>query len=120
MRLLNWGLRKFDTIQIAKKDETITNLSVWLGKKSKIEVVPAEDIYITVPKRKKKIIKAVIEYKGPIAAPIKKGDTLGLLSVYVSDELKKEINILAGEDIERLNIFLRIFKSLNYLVWGDA
>jgi D-alanyl-D-alanine carboxypeptidase (penicillin-binding protein 5/6) len=42
------------------------------------------------------------------------------LSVYVSDELKKEINILAGEDIERLNIFLRIFKSLNYLVWGDA
>ena len=120
MRLLNWGLRKFDTIQIAKKDETITNLSVWLGKKSKIEVVPAEDIYITVPKRKKKIIKAIIEYKGPIAAPIKKGDTLGLLSVYVSDELKKEINILAGEDIERLNIFLRIFKSLNYLVWGDA
>ena len=120
MRLLNWGLRKFDTIQIAKKDETITNLSVWLGKKSKIEVVPAEDIYITVPKRKKKIIKAVIEYTGPIAAPIKKGDTLGLLSVYVSDELKKEINILAGEDIERLNIFLRIFKSLNYLVWGDA
>ena len=66
------------------------------------------------------LIKAVIEYKGPIAAPIKKGDTLGLLSVYVSDELKKEINILAGEDIERLNIFLRIFKSLNYLVWGDA
>ena len=91
-----------------------------MGKKSKIEVVPAEDIYITVPKRKKKTIKAVVEYAGPIAAPIKKGDILGLLSVYVSDELKEEINILAGEDIEKLNIFLRIFKSLNYLVWGDA
>ena len=60
MRLLNWGLRKFDTIQIAKKDETITNLSVWLGKKAKVEIVPAENIYITVPKRKKKIIKAVL------------------------------------------------------------
>ena len=66
------------------------------------------------------LIKAVLEYTGPIAAPIKKGDTLGLLSVYVSDELKKEINILAAEDIEKLNIFLRIFKSLNYLVWGDV
>jgi len=120
MKLLNWGLRKFDTIQIAKKDKTITNLSVWLGKKSKIEVVPAEDIYITIPKRKKKTIRTVIEYAGPIAAPIKKGDTLGLLSVYVSDELKKEITILAAEDIEKLNIFLRIFKSLNYLVWGDV
>ena len=68
----------------------------------------------------RKIIKAVIEYAGPIAAPIKKGDTLGLLNVYVSDELKKQINILAAEDIERSNIFSRIFKSLNYLVWGDV
>ena len=120
MKLLNWGLRKFDTIQIAKKDEIMTSLNVWLGKKSKVEILPSEDVYLTIPKRKKKIIKVVFEYEGPIPAPIKKGDTLGLLNVYVSDELKKEINILAAEDIEKLNIFLRIFKSLNYLVWGDV
>ena len=120
MKLLNWGLRKFDTIQIAKKDEIMTSLNVWLGKKSKVEILPSEDIYLTIPKRKKKIIKVVFEYEGPIPAPIKKGDTLGLLNVYVSDELKKQINILAAEDIEKSNIFSRIFKSLNYLVWGDV
>ena len=120
MKLLNWGLRKFDTIQIAKKDEIMTSLNVWLGKKSKVEILPSEDIYLTIPKRKKKIIKAVFEYEGPIPAPIKKGDTLGLLNVYVSDELKKQINILAAEDIEKSNIFSRIFKSLNYMVWGDV
>ena len=120
MKLLNWGLRKFDTIQIAKKDEIMTSLNVWLGKKSKVEILPSEDVYLTIPKRKKKIIKAVFEYEGPIEAPIKKGDTLGILNVYVSDELKKQINILAAEDIEKSNIFSRIFKSLNYLVWGDV
>ena len=120
MKLLNWGLRKFDTIQIAKKDEIMTSLNVWLGKKSKVEILPSEDVYLTIPKRKKKIIKVVFEYEGPIPAPIKKGDTLGLLNVYVSDELKKQINILAAEDIEKSNIFSRIFKSLNYLVWGDV
>ena len=120
IKLLNWGLRKFDTIKIAKKDEIITSLKVWLGKKSIVEVIPSEDIYMTIPKRKKKIIKAVFEYEGPIAAPIKKGDILGLLNVYVSDELKKQINILAAEDVERANVFSRILKSLNYLVWGDV
>ena len=120
IKLLNWGLRKFDTIKIAKKDEIITSLKVWLGKKSIVEVIPSEDVYMTIPKRKKKIIKAVFEYEGPIAAPIKKGDILGLLNVYVSDELKKQINILAAEDVERSNIFSRILKSLNYLVWGDV
>ena len=62
IKLLNWGLRKFDTIKIAKKDEIITSLKVWLGKKSKVEVIPSEDIYMTIPKRKKKTIKAVFEY----------------------------------------------------------
>ena len=53
-------------------------------------------------------------------APIKKGDKLALLKVYVSDELVKEIDLLASEDVEKSNIFMRLFTSLNYLVWGDV
>ena len=68
----------------------------------------------------KKTIKAILEYTGPIEAPIKKGDILGLLKVYESDELKKQIDIISAEDIEKSNIFSRIFRSLNYLVWGDV
>ena len=120
LKLLNWGLKKFDTIQVAKSSEVMTSLNVWLGKKVKVKVLPSEDVYLTIPKRKKKIIKAILEYDGPIQAPIKKGDTLGTLNVYVADELKKQINILAAEDIEKSNIFSRIFRSLNYLVWGDV
>ena len=119
-RILNWGLKKFDTIQVAKKDQIITNLNVWLGKKNKVDVVTSEDLYLTVPKRKKKTIKTVLEYNGPIQSPIKKGEKLGILNVYVSGELKEQIDILSGEDIEKSNIFSRLFKSLNYFVWGDA
>jgi len=119
-KILNWGLKKFDTIQVAKRGEVFTYLNVWLGKKNKVEVIPAEDIYITIPKRKKKTIKAVVEYTGPVEAPVKEGDKLGVLKVYVSGELKKEIDLLSLENIKRSNIFSRLFKSLNYLVWGDA
>jgi len=119
-KILNWGLRKFDTIQISKKDEIYTSLNVWLGKKNKVEVLPTEDFYLTVPKRKKKTIKAILEYEGPIETPIKKGDKVALLNVYVNGELKKQIDLLSAEDIKRANIFSRIFTSLNYLVWGDV
>ena len=119
-RLLNWGLKKFDTVKVAKKNEVFTSLNVWLGKKNKVDVVLDDDLYLTIPKRKKKIIKTVLEYKGPIETPIKKGDNLGLLKVYISGELKKEIKIFSNENIKRANIFSRIFKSLNYLVWGDV
>jgi len=120
IKLLNWGLRKFDTIQVAKKDEIFTNLKVWLGKKNNVDVVPSEDLYLTIPKRKKKIIKAELLYNGPIEAPIKKGDKLALLNIYVSGQLKKQIDILSAEEIKKSNVFSRLLKSLNYLVWGDV
>ena len=91
-----------------------------LGKKNKVEAITSEDLYLTVPKRKKKTIKAILEYEGPLETPIKKNEKIGVLKVYVSDELVKTIDVLSNEDIKRSNIFSRIFKSLNYLVWGDV
>jgi D-alanyl-D-alanine carboxypeptidase (penicillin-binding protein 5/6) len=120
IKILTWGLRSFDTIQIAEKNTVIANLDVWLGKKNKVEVFVNEDIYLTVPKRKKSIVKAFIEYTSPIRAPIEKGDKLGSLSVFVEDKLIKKVDIFSNEKIKRTNIFSRILKSFNFLVWGDA
>jgi len=119
-KILNWGLRIFDTVAVAKKDVEIGRLKVWLGKKNKIQAVTSEDVFITIPKRKKKTVKAIIEYNEPLKAPIEKGDKIGVLNVYESGELKKEVDVFAGEKIKKANIFSRIFKSFNYLVWGDV
>ena len=67
-----------------------------------------------------KSIKVVLEYNGPILAPINKGDVVGVLNVYESGELKKTVDILSAETIKKSNIFSRLFRSLNYLVWGDV
>ena len=120
VKILTWALRSFDTIQVAKKNEVISSFDVWLGKKNKVEALVLEDIYVTVPKRKKKIIKAVIEYNTPIEAPIAKGDKLGSLNIYVAGELKKKIDVLSGEEIKKANIFSRLLKSFNFLVWGNV
>jgi len=119
-KMLNWAIRKFDTIQVTSKDKNFMNMDVWLGKKNKLETVVNEDIYFTVPKRKKSSINPVVEFNSPIKAPILKGDKVGKLSIYIDGELKKEADILSNENIKRANIFYRLLKSLNYLVWGDV
>jgi D-alanyl-D-alanine carboxypeptidase (penicillin-binding protein 5/6) len=119
-KVLNWGLKKFDTIQVSNKNKTLTQLNVWLGKKPDIDVATSEDFYVTVPKRKKKTIKAIVEYNGPLETPIKKGEKVGVMKVYISGDLIKKIDLVSEENIKRSNIFSRIFKSLNYLVWGDV
>ena len=68
----------------------------------------------------KKTVKATIEYTGPIEAPIKLGDKIGSLNVYISGEFIKTVDILSAEEIKKANIFSRLFKSFNYFVWGDV
>ena len=123
-KLLNYGLAKFDTIEIAKKNEIFTELDVWQGTKDKVDVYIDENVYKTIPKieslRKKKYIKAVVNYQGPILAPIKKGDILGELKVFYKDEVIEKYDLLAYEDVKKVNILSRLIRSINYLVWGDV
>ena len=119
-KLLIWGLTNFDTIFISNKNDTFDNLDVWLGKKKTIGVHTKEDIYKTVKKARKKYLKGVIEYDGPILAPIKKDDIVGKLKIYFKDELLDEYDLYASENIDKVNVFSRIIKSINYLIWGDV
>ena len=56
-RMINWGIRKFDTIQITKEDEIFTDLSVWLGKKKEGKGNPSRRFLSYNSKKKKKYYK---------------------------------------------------------------
>ncbi len=119
-KLLTWGLTNFNTIQIAKTDNELSRLQVWLGNKSEVQVYVKENIYKTIPKARKKHLKAFIEYDGPILAPIKKDQKVGVLKVIYKDETINEYQVYAFEDVKKLNAISRIIKSINYLIWGDV
>ena len=119
-KLLTWGLTNFDLIEIAKINTPIENVDVWLGKKKTVGVYVNTDIYKTVPKARKKFLKVTMTYKGPVQAPIKKGDILGKLRVTYKNEFIEEYDLFAYEDVKRLNIFSRLMKSINFLIWGDV
>ena len=119
-RLLNYGLSHFDTIKIAKKNEIIIELDTWLGKNKTVGAYVKEDIYKTIKKAKKKNLKAIIEYNGPIKAPIEKDQESGSLKVYYKEELSSEHIIYSLTDVKKLNLISRLLKSINYLIWGDV
>ena len=119
-KLLTWGLTNFDLIEIAKNNLPITKLDVWHGKKEFVNAYVKTNIYKTIPKARKKFLKVTINYVGPIQAPIKKNDILGKLIVTYKDELIEEYELLAFEDVKKLNVFSKLIKSINFLIWGDV
>jgi D-alanyl-D-alanine carboxypeptidase (penicillin-binding protein 5/6) len=119
-KLLTWGLTRFDLIEIAKTGTPIENVKVWLGKTTTVGAYLKKDIYKTIPKARKSDLKVSIIYNGPIQAPIKKDDILGKLKIVYKNELIEEHDLFAFKDVKRLNIFSRLIKSINFLIWGDV
>ena len=119
-KLLTYGLTNFDLIEISKSNKPIESVEVWLGKKDKVKVYTKEDIYKTIKKGQKKKIKAKIIYDGPIEAPIKKDQILAKLKIVYDQEVIGEYELLAVDEVKRVNIFSRLIKSFNYLIWGDV
>ncbi len=119
-KLLTYGLTNFDLIEINKANKPIDQIEVWLGKESHVNVHIDTDIYKTIKKAKKKLLKISIKYDGPIEAPIKKNQKVGTFKVVYDQELIGEYDLLASNEVQKVNIFTRLIKSLNYLIWGDV
>jgi|TARA_B110001452_G_C15198429_1_gene415955 serine-type D-Ala-D-Ala carboxypeptidase (penicillin-binding protein 5/6) len=119
-KLLTWGITNFDLVEITKATIPIEKVEVWHGKQAFVNVYTKEAIYKTLPKARKKFLKVSINYKGPIVAPINKDDVVGKLKVTYKNELIDEYDLLAFENIKRVNMFSRLLRSINYLIWGDV
>tara|TARA_B100001115_G_C15823896_1_gene409975 strand:- start:520 stop:1671 length:1152 start_codon:yes stop_codon:yes gene_type:complete len=119
-KLLTYGLTNFDVIEIARANIPLDKVEVWLGKENQLEVYVNQDIYKTIKKAQKRKLKISTNYNGPVEAPIKKDQKIGILKVVYDQNLIGEYDLLASKDIKKVNIFTRLIKSLNYLIWGDV
>ena len=120
VKLLTYGLTNFDLVSIAKANEPFQKIDVWLGKESYVHAYTSEDIYKTIKKAKKKLLKVSVKYEGPIEAPIKKDQKIAKLRVVYDQELVGEYDLLSSKEIKKVNFISRIIKSINYLIWGDV
>jgi len=119
-KLLTYGLTNYDLVHIAKSGEPFYKIEVWLGKEDFINVYANEDIFRTIKKRKKKLLKIFIKYDGPIEAPIKKDEKIATLNIVYDQEIVGEYDLLSFKEIKKVNFVSRIIKSLNFLIWGDV
>ena len=80
-KLLSWGLMNSLTYEISKNNETNFKIRTWLGRKATVNGITKEDVYVTINKRELKNFKTIIEYTGPIKAPIKVDQEIAKINI---------------------------------------
>lgn len=103
--LLNYGFRSFDLVNISRLLEDKTT-KVYKGKEGQVGMTITEPM-ITVPKGIEKSVSVGLQTR-ELEAPVLKGSQVGVLSIYVEDQLTKQVPLLAAEEVARGN-WLKIF-----------
>ncbi len=103
--LLDWGLRTFENKTLFKAGDTVETVPVILGKAESVSLAVDRTIMVTMPLSMKNGLKVTETFKTPLAAPVKKGDVLGSLTVEVPRLGKQDYKLVAGNDVDRLGFF---------------
>lgn len=114
-RLLNYGFQFYDTVHLYKKDQEVTTIQLWKGDQNLLKAGFSHDVYFTLLKGQAEKLKATMEYKQPLIAPIKAGENVGTVRFTVDGKPMAAYPLVALEDIGATNIFGRTWDSIQLL-----
>ncbi|MEE9580649.1 MAG: D-alanyl-D-alanine carboxypeptidase family protein [Nitrosomonadaceae bacterium] len=111
-RLLNYGFQFYDTVRLYRKRQEVTTIQLWKGKREMLKTGFNRDLYFSLPKGQTDKLKATMEYKQPLIAPISAGQKVGVVKFAFNGEPIAERSLVALETIDHANIFSRTWDSL--------
>ena len=114
-KLLNFGFQYFDAVRLYQKDQPVTRVRIWKGTKSHLKVGFRQDLFLTIPKGKLAQLKATMETRQPILAPVSGGQPLGVLKLALDGKPYAEFPLVALEDAPLANVFSRGWDSIRLL-----
>ncbi|MFW5718624.1 MAG: D-alanyl-D-alanine carboxypeptidase family protein [Halanaerobium sp.] len=110
-RMLDYGFNAFSKREIAAAGDEIQNIPVEESANRVTVGEVSEDLNVMVQKGKEKEISQEVEVDDSLTAPIEAGSVLGKLTVYRDEETVSSVDIVAPEEIERANIFVRLWRN---------
>ena len=110
--LLNYGFRFYESHRLYQGKTALNEAKVWKGASKTISLGLEEDIYVTIPRRQYKDLKAVINVDKKITAPVADGAKLGSVKVTLKDEVVINKDLVALKAVDQGNIFQRLSDSV--------
>lgn len=116
--LISWGMNAFDYVTLYKAGDVVDQASVVLGQLASVPLTIEKDIRIPVPTSLRNDLKVEVVYKGPLQAPVKKGDVVGSLKVSIPRVKDFEVPLVAAADVEKIGFFAGAFAKGLLLIDG--
>lgn len=120
-RLMEWALASFVNANIFQKGTKVADAPVAMGVERWVPLIVNEDLKVTLPRGSAagNGIRATASFQGPLEAPVKQGQQVGVVRVEIPNMQPIELPIFAVKDILRLGFFPSLVEKLERMVFGE-
>ncbi len=118
-KILDWGFRQFRPVVLYGPGETVGHARVWGGVKDSVPLVARDTIQTRLSDEERRVADAELVYSGPLRAPVRRGDKVGLLRIRVDGRTVVTFPLYAGETVEATeDMWSRAFDTVKFWVFG--
>lgn len=105
---IEWGFATWDAKALYRRGANVGTAVVQGGEAREVTLVAPHDLSLTMPKGTTSNYTLSVRYKGPLKAPIRKGETVASLLVRVPGEAVHVLPLAAGSDVPRSGVLARL------------
>jgi D-alanyl-D-alanine carboxypeptidase (penicillin-binding protein 5/6) len=117
MALLDYGFESFETHKLYASRQTIAQADVWKGKLDRLDLGPAEDVFVTVPRGDYSKIGASAALTADLIAPLALDQAVGQLEITLADQTIFSLPLVALNAVEEGWLLTRLTDSV--ALWFD-
>ncbi len=98
-KLLDYGFSQFRSINVFDAGDVITKVRVWGGDQRWVDLVVPDVFRVSLAPFEQAKAELRMNYKGPLMAPVKAGENVGTLKVYVDGKAVAESPLQTAADV---------------------
>ena len=102
-KLFDWGLSKFRAIEVYSDGDRVAQARVWGGKADWVDLVTKGSFSVALTKEERKTAEVKLSYKGPLLAPVRAGDQVGTVKVFIEGRAIAELPVMTSESVEAVD-----------------
>ncbi|NMD08688.1 MAG: D-alanyl-D-alanine carboxypeptidase, partial [Phyllobacteriaceae bacterium] len=118
-KFLDWGLSKFRAIEVYAEGDHVGKARVWGGNADWVNLVTKDSFSVALTKEERKTAEVKLSYKGPLLAPVKAGDEVGTVKVFIEGRAIAELPVMTADSVDPIDsMWQKALDSAMIMVFG--
>ncbi|MEO6387792.1 MAG: D-alanyl-D-alanine carboxypeptidase family protein [Croceibacterium sp.] len=110
--MLRWGFDAFSSQVVLPGNVTVGSAEVQNGSSGSVELRTSGDVFASVTNGTPGAVSYAIRYRGPIEAPITKGQQVAMLRVSVAGQEPHDVPLITDRAVARANLLQRLWNGV--------